>query len=317
MFNLQYLHFIQFLIDVGQGICVVSSAILATLFLSDMNTQHNNTYINNKGIDPRKRKRRNIVILFIASAVLSVALPFIGKRIDSRINTIEQINRDIEIQKEADLREKRQADDANQHAINLAKAFGEYGLTLKAVYDSTTKDLTYQIEGAIKKQNTSYKSDLLITIENYLEDGKVKPNPVFTLGNHEIIFYFKIDNPSNSVAFTKGYNVDIIQIVNGKPTKYCMYTTGKLNPETIAPGYIAEVKRHLDAFIQRGKTIDSLYITINIKYTDENKTKDKELRKIYLFNITNFDSKLPIVQGEQYDLIENFLEKEHVWDKKN
>ncbi|WP_396194082.1 hypothetical protein [Flavobacterium sp.] len=140
-------------------------------------------------------------------------------------------------------------------------------------------------------------------------DSNSKPNPYFRYENNSLDFQYVVNAVGDSIAYIVSTTFTLVQFKDGLPIDFKIFETKKLTGDDLIhkdkPHFFGKQNGNLPI-----ELLNNLFIVIDVKYLNQDKSSEKILRKIYSIDIKYVNRNIPQASAEQYSLISKYLSEQ-------
>jgi hypothetical protein len=176
--------------------------------------------------------------------------------------------------------------------------------------DNETEDKPFQkiyVIGDIVYGDKSSKKGKDAFLDIY--DSSTKPNPYFKYNDNSLNFQYVVNAVGDSIAYIVCTTYTLVQFKDNVPIDFKIFDTTKLTGDDLIhkdkPHYFGKQNGNLPI-----ELLNNLFVVIDVKYLNQDKSIEKILRKIYTLDIKYSNKNIPQASAEQYSLISNYLAKQ-------
>jgi len=135
-------------------------------------------------------------------------------------------------------------------------------------------------------------------------------NPYFKYNNNELDFQFSVNAVGNSIGYILSTTFTLVNTdINRKPIDFKIFKMNEMSGNDLI-----YKEKPLRFGQQAGNLteplLNTLFVVIDIRYTDQAKMDEKTLRKIYSINSSNILKNVPEATTKEYQTINKFLSEE-------
>jgi hypothetical protein len=185
-----------------------------------------------------------------------------------------------------------------------------YNIGGDMVYGDKKTIINKQEEKAPIVKHEPFKPNLSETVLD-IGNTNLGPNPYFTYDNNLMDFVVAVYAVGNSIGHFKSKTLTLVRCdTSGNPIDSKAFKATDFSEEDLIykekPFVFSQKMGNLTS-----QLFDSLFVVIDIKYTNESMTFEKELRKIYSVKLEYAKQKIPQATAEQYSRIAKFLDSKN------